>query len=198
VFDKRVTRHERRGTDQALVCVECGRKIDVPRDGAGDRGVTDQRTAPVPTVSELQRSSRRPAKPPARTPTWLSTALVATVMAVAALAVISIIRLITSPTPEIEPLRAAPAPAVAPSAEQPADSSVNAPVNVSPARIAHTDGQGAFIRRTTNLEDRLRAWPDGTQLQVTGAPTEVNGLSWTPVVDPAGNRGWIPSQYISQ
>jgi hypothetical protein len=150
-------------------------------------------------VSELQRASRRPvATPPPRTPAWLSTALVATVMAVAALAVISIVRLITSPTPEIEPLRAAPAPALVSPGQQTEAAPADTPVNVSPVRIANTDGQGAYIRRTTNLEDRLRAWPDGTQLQVTGAATEVNGLSWTPVVDPAGNRGWIPSQYISQ
>jgi hypothetical protein len=63
--------------------------------------------------------------------------------------------------------------------------------------IAKTDGVGAFLRRTPNLDDRLRAWPDGTRLTVTGPDMTADGVEWKQVQDPAGNRGWIPVQYTS-
>jgi len=69
------------------------------------------------------------------------------------------------------------------------------PVSPSKLRITNTDSEGAFLRRTTNLEDRLRAWPDGTELKLLGRDVVANGLTWKYVEDPAGNRGWIPAQY---
>ena len=62
-------------------------------------------------------------------------------------------------------------------------------------RITNTGGEGAFLRRTTNLDDRLRAWADNTRLRVLGPDTNVNGTLWRQVEDPAGNQGWIPAQY---
>jgi len=62
-------------------------------------------------------------------------------------------------------------------------------------RIANTGGEGAFLRRTTNLDDRLRAWADNTRLRVLGPDTSVNGTLWRQVEDPVGNQGWIPAQY---
>jgi hypothetical protein len=74
---------------------------------------------------------------------------------------------------------------------------------VSPAgtgsrvRVANTEGVGAFLRRTPNLEDRLRAWPDGTPLRVVGPDATIDGIQWRPVEDPAGNQGWIPAQFTT-
>jgi hypothetical protein len=62
-------------------------------------------------------------------------------------------------------------------------------------RVANTDGTGAFLRRTPSLNDRLRAWPDNTLLKVVGPDTTAEGVQWKQVEDPAGNKGWIPSQY---
>jgi hypothetical protein len=89
--------------------------------------------------------------------------------------------------------------AVAPAAVAPAAgasaAAASAPANVSAVRVAHTDGVGAFVRRTPNLNDRLRAWPDNTLLRIVGPDTTAEGVEWRQVEDPAGNRGWIPSQY---
>jgi hypothetical protein len=62
-------------------------------------------------------------------------------------------------------------------------------------RIANTGGEGAFLRRTTNMDDRVRAWPDNTRLQVIGPDASTNGTQWKNVQDPAGNQGWIPAQF---
>jgi hypothetical protein len=62
--------------------------------------------------------------------------------------------------------------------------------------IGNTDRVGAYLRRTPNLDDRLRAWQDGTELQVIGPDQTANGTTWKNVQDPAGNQGWIPSQYV--
>jgi peptidoglycan glycosyltransferase len=62
-------------------------------------------------------------------------------------------------------------------------------------RVGNTDGMGVYIRRTPNLDDKLRAWPDGTVLEVVGEEVEQNGVRWRRVRDPAGNTGWVPIQY---
>jgi hypothetical protein len=69
------------------------------------------------------------------------------------------------------------------------------PASVAAVRVANTDGIGAFLRRSPNLNDRLRAWPDNTLLKVVGPDTTAEGIDWKQVEDPAGNRGWIPAQY---
>jgi hypothetical protein len=63
--------------------------------------------------------------------------------------------------------------------------------------VGNTGGEGAYVRRTPNLEDRLRAWPEGTRLRVLGPDTMVDGTLWKHVEDPAGNSGWIPADYTS-
>ncbi|HEY8478133.1 MAG TPA: hypothetical protein VIN09_14830, partial [Chloroflexota bacterium] len=64
-------------------------------------------------------------------------------------------------------------------------------------RVANTDRAGVYLRRTPNLNDRLRAWPDNTILVVVGEDREENGLRWKHVRDPAGNVGWVPARYTA-
>ena len=64
-------------------------------------------------------------------------------------------------------------------------------------KVANTGGTGVFLRRTPNMNDRVRAWADGTSLRVIGPDTIENGVTWKHVQDPAGNQGWIPSEYTA-
>lgn len=61
--------------------------------------------------------------------------------------------------------------------------------------VANTDGQGVFVRDFSNLA-RLRAWPDGTVLELIGDDVERDGQLYTPVRDPDGRQGLVPSQYL--
>jgi hypothetical protein len=61
--------------------------------------------------------------------------------------------------------------------------------------MAGTDGEGAFLRKSPRLDDRLRAWSDGTILDVVGPDVERDGLRWMPVRDPCGAVGWLPMRY---
>lgn len=63
-------------------------------------------------------------------------------------------------------------------------------------RVARTDGEGVYLRRTTRMADRLEAWPEGTPLQVVGRDAEAEGLLWKKVMDPDGRIGWVPAQYV--
>ncbi|MCC7371504.1 MAG: hypothetical protein IT306_24000 [Chloroflexi bacterium] len=87
--------------------------------------------------------------------------------------------------------------AAAPPACEPASpANLRLPV-LSVVVVAGTDGEGAYIRKSTRLEDRLRAWSDGTRLDVLGPDVERDGLRWTPVRDPCGAVGWLPMRYAA-
>ncbi len=62
--------------------------------------------------------------------------------------------------------------------------------------VANTDGQGVYVRRTPSMSDKLRAYPDATELQVTGALFEQDGQRWQPVRAPDGIEGFVPAQYV--
>ena len=108
---------------------------------------------------------------------WLTVAVGTVVAAVAILAVVNVGGNILAPSPSV-------AEAVA-------------PMEDVYLLIGNTGGEGAFVRRTPNLDDRLRAWPEGTRLRVVGAEATVDGVPWKQVEDPAGNIGWIPAEYTS-
>jgi hypothetical protein len=55
------------------------------------------------------------------------------------------------------------------------------------------DGDGAYVRRTPKLEDRYKAWPDGTSLQVF----EYVSADWALVKSPDDYVGYIPRQYLA-
>lgn len=71
------------------------------------------------------------------------------------------------------------------------------PGQVAPiAIVANTDRIGVYLRRTPSREDKLRSWPDGTRFKTLGRMAESEGWTWVDVQDPAGNRGWVPRQYV--
>jgi hypothetical protein len=62
--------------------------------------------------------------------------------------------------------------------------------------VGNTDGEGAYIRKTPNFDDKIKAWPDGTEVTVVADDREEEGTLWKNVDDPDGNVGWIPSKYL--
>jgi hypothetical protein len=62
--------------------------------------------------------------------------------------------------------------------------------------VTSTNGLGVYVRRTPHMTDRIRAWPDGTKLRSTNETTWSEDRYWFGAVDPAGNRGWVPSNYV--
>lgn len=62
--------------------------------------------------------------------------------------------------------------------------------------MGNTGGEGVFIRRTPNMNDKIRPWQEGTRMMVLGAPETVNGVSWLKVRAPDGVEGYIPAQYL--
>lgn len=62
--------------------------------------------------------------------------------------------------------------------------------------VGKTDGDGVNIRRTRDMDDKIRAWPDGTAMIEVSCATEVGNRLWRHVVDPDGNEGYVPSEYL--
>lgn len=65
-----------------------------------------------------------------------------------------------------------------------------------PLMIGNTDGDGVYIRRSPETAERVKAWADRTPMIVVGPDREVAGRIWKPVVDPDGNQGWVPTDYL--
>ncbi|MHB1007191.1 MAG: hypothetical protein ACYC3S_16345, partial [Chloroflexota bacterium] len=62
--------------------------------------------------------------------------------------------------------------------------------------VGNTGGDGVWIRKTLTASDRIRSWVDGTKMTVVGADQTAEGRVWKNVKDPAGNVGWVPTQYL--
>ena len=62
--------------------------------------------------------------------------------------------------------------------------------------VANTDGEGVYIRRSPDMDDRLKAWPDDTAMVEIAGTVEAGGRYWRNVRDPDGNEGFIPSEYL--
>jgi hypothetical protein len=160
------------------------------------------RLSPVTEPPPARRSQARPRPRRARTG-WLPFAVAVVALAVGILAAVNVAGNLAAPA---EP--AAPGPRSAATAQStraaPATQGGQGPQGTQAPpggeqtafiRIANTGGEGAYIRRTTNMDDRLRPWPDNTRLQVIGPDAATNGTQWKNVQDPAGNQGWIPAQF---
>jgi hypothetical protein len=167
--------------------------------------VDEQRTTrftPVVEPAPARRSQARPRQRRARGG-WLPLVVAAGALIVGVLAAVNVAGNLAAPSETVvTPARQATTASSAPSGQpsqtaQPGQATQVAPNAAQPQslRIANTGGEGAYIRRTTNLDDRLRPWPDNTQLRVIGADASVNGTQWKHVQDPAGNEGWIPAEY---
>ncbi len=62
--------------------------------------------------------------------------------------------------------------------------------------VGNTGGMGVFIRRTPDVADKLRVWPEGTPMIVVGKARQIEGRLWEHVRDPDGIEGWIPGEYL--
>ncbi len=62
--------------------------------------------------------------------------------------------------------------------------------------VGNTDGLGVYVRRTPNMADRLRAWPDRTRMEITGQTVGSDGRRWMKVRTPDGAEGYVPEQYL--
>lgn len=63
--------------------------------------------------------------------------------------------------------------------------------------VSNTGGQGVYLRRTPRLTDRVRAWMEGTRVEVSGEPTDGDGVQWLKVKTPDGVEGFIPGQFLA-
>jgi len=63
--------------------------------------------------------------------------------------------------------------------------------------VANTGGQGVYIRASTVMTDRIKAWPDGTYMVQVGPDGEGDGRAWKNVRAPDGTLGWIPAQFLN-
>ena len=74
----------------------------------------------------------------------------------------------------------------------PADTRVNPTVYL----VANTNGDGVYIRRSPDLADRIKAWPEDTPMIQIGPAVVVDYVKWRNVRDPDGNDGFVPSSYL--
>lgn len=110
------------------------------------------------------------------------------------LAGISLILLVGCSTPAAVPT-ATPSPAPKPTVPTtPTATAVPTPV-ASTVAICNTGGIGAYVRAEPGGAG-LRAWPDGTALEIVGADRNVDGAVWRNVQDDQGNKGWTKTDYL--
>ncbi len=63
-------------------------------------------------------------------------------------------------------------------------------------QVGNTGGDGVWLRGSPALADRVRAWPDGTLMQVVGPDKTGDDQTFKNVKDPAGNVGFVPAIYL--
>ena len=63
--------------------------------------------------------------------------------------------------------------------------------------VANTGGDGVYLRRSPQLNDRLSAFPERTRLEEIGPETTVDGIVWRHVRAPDGTAGYVPAQYTA-
>jgi hypothetical protein len=63
--------------------------------------------------------------------------------------------------------------------------------------VGNTDGEGVYLRKTPVMDDRIRAYADGTALTIIGEDVEGDGQSWKHVRTPDGLEGYVPSMYTT-
>ncbi|MBV9543294.1 MAG: hypothetical protein JOY61_02835 [Chloroflexi bacterium] len=62
--------------------------------------------------------------------------------------------------------------------------------------VGNTGGQGVYLRRTPVMNDRMQAYPDGTDLQIIGPDVDAGGIHWRHVAAPDGAQGFVPSEFV--
>jgi hypothetical protein len=69
------------------------------------------------------------------------------------------------------------------------------PAKADTVWVGNTDGQGVYVRKTPQMPDRVRAYPDGTPLTVIGDDVDNDGQQWKQIKTPDGLEGYVPSIY---
>jgi len=83
---------------------------------------------------------------------------------------------------------------VAPTAAPPTATAPFVPRNYL---VANTGGQGVYLRRTANLDDRDTAYADNTVLVQIGPDAQAGGITWRNVCAPDGKVGFVPAQFTT-
>jgi hypothetical protein len=99
-------------------------------------------------------------------------------------------------SPQSRVPRATPTAAAAPATAAP----IPSPVDPAPGglvMVAHTGGEGVYLRATSGGDARLVAYPEGMLLTVLGPARRVEGRPWLPVRGPDGSIGWVPAEYTT-
>jgi hypothetical protein len=95
----------------------------------------------------------------------------------------------TSPAPPL-PVTAGPSRCTDPSLVSRLGSGV-----IAHLRIANTDGEGVYLRRSRLYDDRWVPWVEGTRMEVIGPDSVADGWRWKNVRDPCGREGFVPTRY---
>ena len=100
-------------------------------------------------------------------------------------------------TPTATVASTTPSPTASPAVvASPSPPKLTPPATVIYYSVGNTDGDGVYIRRAPRMEDRIAVWPDGTPMQWLGETVQSEGRNWEKVKDPAGNVGWVPSEFL--
>lgn len=166
----------------------------------------DEDTGPVPDVSARGETPRRTSVPPL----FRIFAGIVTILLLVAISVFALTRRASAPTltatageatapaalptPTEAPAPAVVAPTPAPTTAPP---TATAPAVARIYVVANTGGQGVYLRRTANIEDRDTAYADGTALIQVGPDVQAGGLTWHHVRAPDGKVGFVPAQYTT-
>jgi hypothetical protein len=106
-----------------------------------------------------------------------------------------------TPTPEatvaatVVPAVARAAPSAVPSPSPQPTATAALAAAATTVWVANTEGQGVYVRKTPNMADRLKAYPDGTALTIIGDDVDADGQHWKHVRTPDGLEGYVPSIY---
>jgi len=68
---------------------------------------------------------------------------------------------------------------------------------VDTVKLGNTNGEGAFLRRTPNLDDRLTSWAEGTVFSIIGKDVQNKDGVWKHVRAPDNSEGYLPIKFIA-
>ena len=63
--------------------------------------------------------------------------------------------------------------------------------------VGNTDGEGVYLRNSPAMDDKNKAYPDGTALTIIGDDVTGDGQTWKHVKAPDGTEGYVPAQYTT-
>lgn len=99
-------------------------------------------------------------------------------------------------TPTLEPtqvLAETPTPAEPTASPTPSDELVEGAVAV----VSDTAGRGLRMRSGPGLDSpTLRVMPEGTEVQILGGPSEMDGYQWYRILDDANTEGWVAGDWL--